>query len=210
MRKIIKIAVFFSFCLSFSISFEGGAHDKCHEHFQEDSDSAQYSFSKSTKWTNPYAEELFSSVHQQLPLLRGQGWSQEEIQFFVPRVERLLHHIENSSDPIVQNRLALLNPYLSAAVQAVPDILSFVKNGKAKEYESLDAKGIIKLTLSTLTHHTMAYLRHPRAADLDWGRMRVILESIAQFKVKPTAFSLYKIQVVVREKFDLAEYVNCY
>ena len=210
MNKIFEGVVCFSFCLFLPVFASEGFLKKCYNNFRGNSDHVKYSFSEQVEWKHPYAKELFSSVYQQLPLLEKEGWSSEEIQPFVSSMEDFLHYIENSSDRTVESRLKLMNSRLSSAIQAVPAIFSFVNRGRASRYESLDVKGVLKLILATLSYHTMAYLKHPHVNKLDWGRMSVILKSISDFKMKPNAFSLYNIQITVREKYSLEEYVNCY
>ena len=209
-NKILKGVILFSFCFSFPVSSKEGFLYKCYRNFRGKSDQVKYSFSAQAEWKSPYAKELFSSVYQQLPILEKEGWSSKEIQPFVSSIEELLHYIENSSDQTVKSRLELINSRLSSAFQAVPAIFSFVNSGKAEGYESLDVKGVLKLVLATLSYHTMAYLKHPHVNKLDWGRLAVILKSISDFKMKPNVFSLYKIQITVREKYSPEEYINCY
>ena len=110
---------------------------------------------------------------------------------------------------IYKTDLNLMNSRWSEAVQAFPEIVSFVNSGKSSGYESLDTKTVIQLILSTFAHHTRAYLTHSRADHLDWPRINLILNSISEFKNKPSVFSLYKIKRAVAGKYSLNEYINC-
>ena len=201
------IALFFigfSFCALSSSHFLS----KCHLLFRSD-DSVKYNLSENASWTNSYAQEFFSFVYQQFPLLEGQALSLMEIKIYVSYFEKLIRQLESSSNSSVQSRLELMNSHLSGAVKAFPVIVSFVNGGRASEYESLDANTIVKLALSTFSQHIMAYLTHPKAERLDWPRMNLILKSISDFKDKPGVFSLYKIKRAIQGKYSLNEYINC-
>ena len=201
------IALFFigfCFCALSSSHFLS----KCHWLFRSD-DSVKYNLSENASWTNSYAQEVFSFVYQQIPLLEGQVLSHTEVKNYMSYFEKLIDQLESSSDSSVRSRLELMNSHLSGAVKAFPMIVSFINGGRASEYESLDANTVVKLVLSTFSQHTMAYLTHPKVERLDWPRMNLILKSISDFKDKTDVFSLYKIKRAVLQKYSLNEYVNC-
>ena len=180
---------------------------RCYNSFR--STPVQYSLSENTNWSNPYAKELFSSVYQQLSTLEGKVLSPSEMKNYIFHLEKLMNHMESSSDSDIKNRLAFMNSHFSDAIKAFPIIVSFIKSSKASEYESLDTDTIIKLILATFSWHTMAYLTHPQVERLDWARMNKILKSISDFKDKRNVFSLYKIQRAVRQKYSIREYLHC-
>lgn len=181
--------------------------NKCFGFFR--SRPVKYNLSENTDLTSAYSMELFSAVYRKLPSLEGTVLSRGETNLFVSHIEELIRHIESSSDFNVRSRLELMNSRWSSAVEAFPAIVSFVNSGKTNEYESLDTKTIVKLVLSALGHHTMAYLTHPKTEVLDWPRMSFILKSIAEFTNQPSVFSLYKIKRAVEGKYSLNEYINC-
>ena len=124
-------------------------------------------------------------------------------------MENLIHELEKNSNQYNQ-RLQLLDPYLTPALNNMSDITSFiVKNDLSVKYESIDTQTTLKLMLSTFSQHLHAYLSHPNPKNLDWSRFRTILENIANFRKEQGAFSLYKIYRSVREKYSLEEYINC-
>ena len=209
MSWLFKVFFFLSFCFPLCALGEGNFLQKCYAHFT--AGSAKFSFAKEEGWKNPYAQELFSFVYRELRELEKMGWSLKEIKVFSSSLEGLLMDIEKSSShTALQQRLKLMAEPLSLAVQAVPAIFAFINSGKAESYPALDVKTILKLILSTLSYHTRAYLNHPHSHKLDWGRMALILKSISDFRTKPNVFSLYKIQIAVRAKYSLEEYINCH
>lgn len=201
------LIVLFFIGLVFYSEGQPGFLSKCYTFFR--SDPVEYSFSGNTKWSNPYAQELFSSVYQQLPALEGKVLSPSETKKYILYFEKLMNHMESSADSDIKHRLDFMNSRWSDAVKTFPLIVSFVNNGQASEYESLDTKTVIELMLSTFSRHTIAYLTHPQIDRLDWERMGKILKSISDFKGKMDIFSLYKIQRAIRQKYSVKEYLNC-
>lgn len=181
--------------------------DKCFKSFR--SRPVKYNLSESTDLRSPYSRELFSFVYSKLPFLEGTVLSHREAKFFTSRFEKLIEHIESSSDLNVKSRLDLMNSRWSDAVEAFPMIISFINSGNTNGNESLDTNTIVKLILSALGHHTMAYLTHPKAENLDWSRMSLILRSISEFKNNPSVFSLYRIKRAIEGKYSLNEYILC-
>lgn len=201
---MIKISIFLIFT-SF-ISHSLGLLDRCRGLFQPE--VIEYNLSKDVKQDNPYTAEVFSFVYQKLPTLAESGLSNREITNYVSQFEGLID-LMNSSSPDMNSRLELMNSHLSSALKAFPEILSFIQSGKASSYPSLDTNTILKLVLSTLGQHTRTYLAHHHANELDWSRLSLILKSIADFKTKPNAFSLYKIKRAVEQKYSVREYISC-
>ena len=209
MSQFFKVFFFLFFCIPLCVLGKGNFLQKCYTSFF--GSSAKLSFVKEEGWKNPYAQELFSFVYKELNGLEKMGWSSKEIKVFSSSLEGLLMDIEKSSShTALQKRLKLMAEPFSLAVQAVPAIFAFIKSGQTDGYKSLDVKTILKLILSALSYHTRAYLNHPQPHKLDWGRMNLILKSISDFKTKPNVFSLYKIQIAVRGKYSLEEYINCH
>ena len=181
--------------------------DKCFKSFR--SGPVKYNLSESTDLKSPYSRELFSFVYRNIPFLEDTVLSPKDTNLFVSHLEKLIEHIESSPDLNVKSRLDLMNSRWSDAVEAFPLIVSFINSGNTNGYVSLNTKTIVKLILSALGHHTMAYLTHSKEGKLDWARMSLILRSISEFKNTPSVFSLYKIKRAVEEKYSVNEYINC-
>ena len=190
-----------------SLSGERNFFKKCLGNFQ--SRPPQYSLSGKEQWANPYARELFVSVYQQLPSLEEGLFSLAEINMSASSLSASIRLLESSADPGRQSRLNFIENELSQALQAFPAILSFVKNGEADKYESLDTKTVLQLVLATFGQHLRAYLTASQAEKMDWPRLKLILSHIAGFKEEPSVFALYKIQRAVRQKYSFREYIYC-
>ena len=201
---MIKLFLFVS--LYFSANAKISLLDKCHKIFKPK--TVQQSLNKETSLQNPYSQLLFEKIYQQLPLLEGTGLSKTEMKKYNLLLELLIQKLEKGSYQQNQ-RLQLLDSYLTPALQKAEEILSFIKSDTAVKYESLDTQMILRLILSALSQHLFSYLTHPKTEKLDWARFRTILESISSFSEKQPAFSLYKIYRSVREKYSLEEYINC-
>lgn len=204
---IKSLTILFLMGFTFYTLAEQNFLSRCYNRFR--SSSVRYNLPENPQWASPYAKELFSSVYEQLPILEGKVLSVKETQQFVSHFEKLINHMESSSNPNIEGRLNFMNSRWSDAVRAFPLIVSFVNSGKTAKYKSLDVNTIIKLILSTLGHHTMAYLTHSESESLDWPRIGLILKSISEFESEPSVFSLYKIKRAIVGKYSLNEYINC-
>ncbi len=204
---IKHLALSFAAGFMFYAQGEPAFFSRCHDLFR--SGPAKPRLSENTVWSSPFAKELFSFVYQQLPLLKEGLLSSSEIKKYTAHLEKLLGQLERPSDLELKGRMDLIGPHLSSAVRAFPDIVSFINSGQASKYESLDAGLTLRLALSALSRHVIAYLTHPIGERLDWERMSKILKSISDFKDQKSAFSLYKIKRAVGEKHSLYEYINC-
>ena len=194
--------IYFVFCHS----VHSNIIDRCSRYFR--SDPIKYNLSKNTKWNNSYAQELFSSVYQQISQLEKKEFSDKEIKNYTSQLERLINFIHTSSSSDVTNRLDRMGSHLSSAIKAFPEIVSFVQSDKFLSYP-LNANQILQLILSTFSQHIEAYLKHPHPDQLDWPRIQTILEQISFFKDQPNIFSLYKITRAIRQKYSVREYINC-
>ena len=203
---ILMIKWFLVVFLYFSASAKISVLDKCREMFK--SKNVQQSLNKETALKNPYSQLLFEKVYQQIPSLEGTGLSKTEMNKYNFLLEQLIQKLEKGSYQQNQ-RLQLLDSYLTPALQKTSEIISFIKSDTAVKYESLDTQMVLQLILSTLSQQLLAYLTHSKTEKLDWARFRIILESISSFSAQQPAFSLYKIYRSVREKYSLEEYINC-
>lgn len=167
-----------------------------------------YSLNKDSPLTSSYSKLILKKVYQQLPLLEGIELTYKETQNYTLQLEQLIQLLEKNSNQ-TEKRLELLDSYLTPALKKLPKIISFVKSESALKHESLDTQTILRLTLSTLSLHLYTYLTQPKIKNLDWPRLRTILESVSNFDSKQPAFSLYKIYRSVREKYSIEEYINC-
>ena len=201
-----KIGTLFVVILFFNPLAHTSLSNKCFRLFNKK--SVTYSLEQNTSLQNPYSQLVFTQVYQQLSLLEGAEFSYEETQQFALKLEKLIQHLEKNSHQ-AKTRLKLLDSYLTPALENTTHIVSFIKSDSVLKYESLDTKTILQLIFATFSQHLHAYLTHPKTEDLDWPRLRAILESISSFKKTQPAFSLYKIYRSVREKYSMKEYVNC-
>jgi len=80
---------------------------RCYKFFS--SDPVEYRLSEKTNWSNPYAQRLFSLVYQQLPLLGEKALSLEDTKKYILYFEKLIAHLESSSESNTMNRLDLMN-----------------------------------------------------------------------------------------------------
>ena len=178
---INRISLFFVATLFFSPSHASlPILNKCRGFFQIK--SVQYSLHHQNKTLqNSYSQLIFEQVYQQIPLLEETTLSIQEKQKYILQLEKLIQNLEKNSLQ-TNNRLLLLDPYLTPALKNTPDIISFIKSDSALKYESLDAKTVLQLILSTLSQHLMSYLKHPHSQQLDWPRIKLILKSISNFQ----------------------------
>ncbi|MCY4321639.1 MAG: hypothetical protein OXC37_04480 [Bdellovibrionaceae bacterium] len=154
---------------------------------------------------------IVSHLYEYLPLLEGNYLSEKETKNYILQTEKLIQLMEENSIKTYK-RFEILEPYLTPALKKTSQIIYFMQskqNELNEKYEYLDTKTILNLILSTLSQHLYTYLTHPQSKNLDWSRLRIILESISQFNSEQPAFSLYKIYRSVREKYSLKEYINC-
>ena len=192
--------------LLFNPTSQAGLADKCYKIFKVK--NITYSLNNSHSLKNPYSQLIFEKVYKQLDSIEGNRLSKTETQKYVLQLESLVKYLETNSAQ-KDKRLNLLDPYLSPALKKLPDMISFIKSESALKYESLDTQTILHLTLSTFSRHLHTYLSHPKVDNLDWPRLRKILESISSFNTEKPAFSLYKVYRSVREKYSIKEYINC-
>ena len=202
----LNFYLFLFIVLFFNSFVDASLSDKCLKIFKPK--NTAYSLNKDTLLQTPHSQLLFTQVYQQLSALEGAELSHKETQQYVLQLEQLIQHLEKNSNQ-TSARLQLLDSYLTPALQKLSDIISFIKNGSALKYESLDTQIILRLILSTFSQHLPAYLTHSKTDNLDWPRLRIILESLSSFSKEQPAFSLYKIYRSVREKYSLEEYINC-
>ncbi len=216
MIKYLTLLFFIIFV--FYSSASSSLLEKCKTVFR--SDPVKYNLFLKDKWTSAYSKELFSSVYKEMPLLKG-ILSDTEMNFYVSVLEEAITYFEKETlkqiefphQSDLKTRMKLMdsdsmNPKLFNAMKSFPEIVRFLKSGKAKDYEALDTEVILKIILSTFSQHMVTYLTHS-LKELDWTRLNLIIKSISDFKDQPNAFSLYKIQRVVKEKYSIKEYINC-
>jgi len=189
----------------FSYSFIANASLECQKLFKPQ--NIEYKLSTKSVFTNPYAQDLFSSVYMSLSFLKTE-LSDSELKFYINFIEQTINLLENSSDHLGHSMHLMERFDLSKAIKAFPDIIHFLKSDQVSKHEFLDKQTILKLIVATFSQHLWTYFTHP-SNKLDWARFERIIKSIAHFESQPNVFSLYKIQRVIKEKYSLKEYISC-
>lgn len=106
----------------------------------------------------------------------------------------------------------ILNPQLEKAVEQIPVIIDFVNQNFSKNSSetNLYEKTILESVLVTFSKHIPAYLDSSTPSQAkDWGRIKLILEAIAQFDSQKGHFSFYKIKRAITGRYSLREYILC-
>lgn len=154
--------------------------------------------------SNPLTKNLVESyqVAYELKLFD----SRKQVKQFSKGLKDMVEFLERSPTHKEKEVLNNLNISIDMLIYRTSEIMEFIKQSSPEE--ALYFSKITQAIFSIFSKHLPVVLKQD-LHQVDWPRMNLILQTVANFDSQNPRFSLYKVKRAIEGRYSLKEFILC-